>query len=200
MENLSIYLLSLLIPLTNKQISKLEEESISGLLDTVKEAKRLCDMFGIKMKLNTVVNRFNFQEDMNKGITELAPFRWKVFQVLELKGENDGKGSSLRDVRPFLIASDEFSQYLDRHKHQKCLVPENNSEMQNSYLILDENMCFLDCSSAGKIPSPSILKVGVKEALKKSGFDESMFIQRGGVYDWLREPDSCNITDAKLDW
>lgn len=28
---------------------------------------------------------------MNDLITELSPCRWKVFQVLELKGENSGK-------------------------------------------------------------------------------------------------------------
>jgi len=32
----------------------------------------------IMFKMNTVVNRFNFQEDMNDAVAEIAPFRWKV--------------------------------------------------------------------------------------------------------------------------
>jgi len=46
-------------------------------------------------------------------------------------------------------------------------------------------MRFLNCTN-GKVPSHSILAVGVNEALAESGFDEAMFGQRGGVYDWNR--------------
>ena len=59
--------------------------------------------------------------------------------------------------------------------------------MQNSYLILDEKMRFLNCSNGGKVPSESILEVGVEKALLQSGFDQEMFHKRGGVYDWTRE-------------
>jgi radical S-adenosyl methionine domain-containing protein 2 len=59
--------------------------------------------------------------------------------------------------------------------------------MQNSYLLLDEDMRFLDCSNGAKIPGESILKVGVEKALMQAGFDHSMFVQRGGVYDWTRD-------------
>lgn len=29
-------------------------------------------------KLNTVVNKYNWEEDMNDRIDEIRPFRWKV--------------------------------------------------------------------------------------------------------------------------
>jgi radical S-adenosyl methionine domain-containing protein 2 len=45
------------------------------------------------LKLNTVVNRLNYAEDMRENIESLDPFRWKVFQVLELEGENVGEGA-----------------------------------------------------------------------------------------------------------
>ena len=64
--------------------------------------------------------------------------------------------------------------------------------MQNSYLLLDENMAFLDCSGGGKVPGQSILTVGVEKALQQAGFDHSMFHQRGGVYDWRRERETRN--------
>lgn len=43
---------------------------------------RWCGEYGIMFKLNTVVCRYNFEEDMSALVEELMPFRWKVFQVL----------------------------------------------------------------------------------------------------------------------
>lgn len=73
--------------------------------------------------------------------------------------------------------------------------------MKNSYLILDEYMRFLNCTKNGKEPTESILKVGVKQALEQSGFDENMFFQRGGAYDW-KKSDSCTSTcsSKEYDW
>lgn len=38
-----------------------------------------CRDRGIKFKLNTVVNRYNVDEDMSHGIEAIAPSRWKVW-------------------------------------------------------------------------------------------------------------------------
>jgi len=46
--------------------------------------------FSHRFKINTVVNAFNWEEDMSDELEKLAPSRWKVFQVLVLKTENDG--------------------------------------------------------------------------------------------------------------
>lgn len=46
-----------------------------------------CRESEIKFKLNTVVTRLNYEEDMNEHINILNPFRWKVFQVLIVEGE-----------------------------------------------------------------------------------------------------------------
>lgn len=54
-------------------------------------------------------------------------------------------------------------------------------------------MRFLDCREGRKDPSKSILDVGVKKAILFSGFDEVMFLKRGGKYVWSKE-------DMKLEW
>lgn len=43
-----------------------------------------CRDRGIMFKMNTVVNRYNWEEDMNDGVAEINPFRWKVmsFSIL----------------------------------------------------------------------------------------------------------------------
>ncbi|KAF8335558.1 hypothetical protein F5887DRAFT_891868 [Amanita rubescens] len=133
----------------------------------------------------------NWDEDMNDQIEELAPFRWKVFQVLLLDSENTGAESgSIRDARNLVITKEQFEAFLDRHASQKCLVPEDNEAMKDSYLNLDERMRFLDCRDGGKKPGRSLLEVGVQDALQDSGFDEKAFMERGGIFDWKKDSES----------
>lgn len=61
-----------------------------------------------------------------------------------------------------------------------------------SYLLMFQ-MRFLNCRNGRKEPSKSILDVGVEAAIKFSGFDEMMFLKRGGKYVWSK-------ADMKLDW
>eukprot|EP00798_Chlamydomonas_sp_ICE-L_P020534 gene20534-27324_t len=118
-----------------------------------------------------------------EGVRSPPSGRWKVFQVLLLAGENTGDANSLRDATALTVTAQQFQEFLQRHSGQRSLVPEDNSEMQNSYLLLDEQMRFLDCSNGSKEPSESILEVGVDQALSKSGFDMETFLKRGGVYE-----------------
>ena len=59
--------------------------------------------------------------------------------------------------------------------------------------LLLVQMRFLDCRSGAKIPSKSVLDVGVENAINASGFDEIMFFRRGGKYTWSK-------ADMNLDW
>ncbi|XP_063771528.1 S-adenosylmethionine-dependent nucleotide dehydratase RSAD2 isoform X2 [Pseudophryne corroboree] len=154
--------------------------------------RKWCQEYNVAFKINSVINRYNVDEDMNKEITMVNPIRWKVFQCLIIEGENCGE-DALRQAEQFIITDDEFKGFLDRHKNMKCLVPESNQQMRDSYLILDEYMRFLDCRNNRKDPSRSILDVGVENAIKFSGFDEKMFFKRGGKYVWSK-------ADLKLEW
>ena len=155
--------------------------------ERVLRVREMCSGHGILFKMNTVVNSLNWQEDMNEHVEKLDPYRWKAFQVLILEGENSGRNGDLRDATELRVSRRQFDAFCKRHAGQKALIPESNEVMQNSYLLLDEEMRFLDCSKGGKVPSDSILKVGVGQALEQAGFDHAMFEQRGGVYDWERE-------------
>jgi radical S-adenosyl methionine domain-containing protein 2 len=64
--------------------------------------------------------------------------------------------------------------------------------MKSSYLILDEEMRFLDKGDGEETYSESILKVGVEEALKNIRFDEEEFLKRKGDYLFQNE-----ITNGK---
>lgn len=161
-------------------------------LSTLKPIEGWCRAYRVAFKINTVVNVHNWEEDMSSEILELNPVRWKVFQCLLIGGENAGPDAK-RNAESFVISDDQFQSFLKRHENVKQLVPESNSMMRDSYLILDEYMRFLDCTKGRKDPSKSILDVGVADALKFSGFDEAMFLKRGGKYTWSKR-------DMKLEW
>nr|XP_055182947.1 S-adenosylmethionine-dependent nucleotide dehydratase RSAD2 isoform X2 [Nyctereutes procyonoides] len=161
-------------------------------VENLQKLRTWCRDYRVAFKINSVINRFNVDEDMREQIKALNPVRWKVFQCLLIEGENSGE-DALREAQRFVISDEEFEGFLDRHKEVSCLVPESNQKMRDSYLILDEYMRFLNCQNGRKDPSKSILDVGVEEAIKFSGFDEKMFLKRGGKYVWSK-------ADLKLDW
>ena len=142
-----------------------------------------CKEYGVMFKVNTVVNRYNFQEDMNSAIQEIGPVRWKCFQVLIVPEENGSK-EALWDATKFVISDDEWKLFCDKHKHQKCFVLEGNDVMASSYLLLDEYLRFLN--KGVKDPMKSILEIGVEEAMKDVYWDERAFNERGGVYQWSK--------------
>ncbi len=174
---------------TNKAIGR----GAGSHLASTRAVAAWCRELGVGFKLNTVVNRYNWREDMNAEIAALRPMRWKVFQVLTIEGENDGGSNSRRDARSFNVSDEEFRQFVARHSGRGLpMVVEDNAKMRASYLILDERMRFLDCSGGRKQPSGSILDVGVARALAASGFDQDMFLKRGGRYEWTRKDRDCS--------
>lgn len=156
-------------------------------LERVKKVRQMCREQNIIFKMNTVVCSLNWEEDMREFVEQLQPKRWKAFQVLILRDENSGGVNELRDARDLVVTREQFDAFIKRHEGLDMLIPEPNDVMQNSYLLLDENLCFLDCSKGGKVPSESILDVGVERALAQAGFDHDAFQKRGGEYEWRRE-------------
>nr|XP_057947098.1 S-adenosylmethionine-dependent nucleotide dehydratase RSAD2 isoform X2 [Doryrhamphus excisus] len=161
-------------------------------LDSLYKICSWCQQYKVAFKINSVINAFNVDEDMVEPIVRLNPVRWKVFQCLLIDGENVGE-KALREAERFIISEEQFQDFLDRHSSVPYLVPESNEKMRNSYLILDEYMRFLDCREGRKDPSKSILDVGVEKAINFSGFDEKMFLKRGGKYVWSK-------ANMKLEW
>jgi radical S-adenosyl methionine domain-containing protein 2 len=163
-------------PATNAAIGRGDgRESKNQHIERALNVRDLCARHDILFKMNTVVCSLNHREDMNEYVTSLDPYRWKAFQILVLEGENAGGVGDLRDARPLQVSREKFDAFCDRHERQSALIPEPNDVMQNSYLLLDEQLRFLDCSANGKVPSESILEVGVEKALGQAGFDFDMF-------------------------
>lgn len=141
-----------------------------------------CHALGIRVKMNTVVTALTWQEDMSPVVRAVAPERWKVFQVLRVVGQNDGR------VEPLLIGAQQFEAFVRRHRHLTGegfrLVPEDNQAMIDSYVMVDPLGRFFGNTGGVHRTSRPILEVGVEGALREIGFDPMKLDSRGGRYEW----------------
>ncbi|OCK76590.1 radical SAM enzyme, partial [Lepidopterella palustris CBS 459.81] len=171
----------------NREIGRVEPGKEARNVEQLRRVSEWCRTYGIKFKLNTVICRLNWQEDMASAVQELNPFRWKVFQVLLVESENDATAKDRKgDFDKFYITDAQFETFCQLHKHLKCFVPESNRVMKSSYLILDEYLRFLDKGDGKETTSECILDVGVAKALQQVRFDQAAFHDRGAEYDWSR--------------
>ena len=136
----------------------------------------------IRLKINTVVNSVNWEEDFTRFIRLAQPERWKLLQALRVKGQND------RYIADFEITAAQFAAYVQRNRVVEddgiSVVPENTAAMTESYVMIDPAGRFFDNVQDSYRYSDPILEVGVAEALKQVSIDPERFHQRGGRYDW----------------
>ena len=135
---------------------------------------------GIRLKINTVVTRYNHGEDMTGFIREAAPERWKIMQALAVRGQND------RNAGLFEVTGGQFDAYVKRNRSVEGIkvVPESNDLMTGSYVMVDPIGCFFDNTKGSHTYSRPILKVGVSSALQDVKTDPERFGMRGGHYEW----------------
>ena len=143
-----------------------------NLVETIKK-------YGYGLKINTVVNKVNYKENLTEFIEYAKPKRWKVLQVLPIVGQND------KNINDFKITDDEYQCFLNKHKNIETLVPESNNAIKGSYVMVDPAGRFFDNTEGTHNYSKPILEVGVPIALKKMGYNVKKFKSRGGVYNWV---------------
>ena len=134
---------------------------------------------GYGLKINTVVNRMNYLEDMTGFIRFVSPKRWKVFQALPMIGQND------ENIDKFRISIKEFHIFLYTHRNLgHLLIPETNDQIMGSYVMVDPAGRFFENIGGVHRYSQPILEVGVQQALQGVQYDKAKFLERGGVYNW----------------
>ncbi|MCY4364767.1 MAG: viperin family antiviral radical SAM protein, partial [Chloroflexi bacterium] len=82
----------------------LSEPDYLRIMDMLKER-------GVHLKINTVVTQSNKDEGLAGFIADAQPERWKVFQVLPVRGQNDGL------VDDLVVTNEEFSSYVSRNRY-----------------------------------------------------------------------------------
>lgn len=137
--------------------------------------------YGYRLKINTVVSAVNWKEDMSSFILNANPERWKLFQVLPVRGQNSAC------VDDFLITDKKFNAFIERHNKVNEVLPvigETNDLMTASYAMVDPAGRFFDNSKGQHTYSRPILDIGVEIALKEVSIDVHKFRSRDGIYDW----------------
>ncbi len=155
----------------------LATEHYFSLADKVKQ-------HGYGLKVNTVVNRYNFSESMSEFIRHAKPVRWKVLQALPIIGQNDLKIEDLK------ISAEQFQFFLDTHADiSDCtsIVPESNEQMLGSYAMVDPAGRFYDNAEGKHNYSRPILEIGARLAIQQANYDFDKFLDRGGIYRWKRQ-------------
>lgn len=134
--------------------------------------------FDYRLKINTVVNRNNFNENMNDFIQYANPERWKVLQALSIEGQNDEYIGNLA------VSKEEFMLFVRRHKGNKCLVVETDKQMVNSYVMIDPAGRFFSNETGKHRYSREISEIGIINAFNEMNYDFNKFENRNGLYDW----------------
>lgn len=146
---------------------------------SVEVAKNVNDL-GIKLKINTVVTKLNYLEDMKSFIEKLEPHRWKVFQYLHMIGCNDDYSSDME------VTTEQFEIFIRNNQQTRLRdfekpVFERNSDMLGSYLMLspDGDLTIDRGQSYSKIPLEDLVCGDISQFV-----DSSKYLNRGGDYKW----------------
>lgn len=124
---------------------------------------------GLRLKINTVVNAFNWREDMAKLISDLAPDKWKVLRMLPTLTDD------------LAISDAEFQAFIQRHQClNQIICAEDNVGMAESYLMLDPYGRFFQnrLGQQGYEYSEPIPAVGVATALSQTRMSADKFRAR----------------------
>jgi len=135
---------------------------------------------GIALKINTVVNAYNWQEDMTEPVVKANPDRWKVLQVTPMAGQND------KGIEEMEVTTAQFNHFVEHHwlvsQHGITMVAEPVEVIRGSYAMVSPDGRFFGNEQGCHAYSDPILKVGVSEAFSQVHFDANKFQSRGGRY------------------
>lgn len=131
--------------------------------------------FNYKLKINTVVNRFNEHENMYDFIDYSKTRRWKVFDTLRVVGQNETQYNAIK--------STDFEGFVIRNAHDSMVV-ETNDLMTGSYLLIDPKGRFYENWGEETTKSKSLITHSVEECLSQITLNKEKFLERGGIYEW----------------
>jgi radical S-adenosyl methionine domain-containing protein 2 len=146
---------------------KLQVLSLGGLATTIKEGRRINPE--MRLKINTVVNALNFADDLGSTIRALSPEKWKVLRALPVISDE------------LAVTDRQFSDFLGRHHSlQNIISAEDNSDMVESYIMIDPQGRFFqnNLDGQGYRYSSQINEVGANAAFGQIRWQATKFLSR----------------------
>jgi radical S-adenosyl methionine domain-containing protein 2 len=155
----------------NSQIGRLDGRGkhldVASLIDQIVTMRRINPR--MVLKINTVVNEGNWQENLTSLISTLAPSRWKVLRMLPA-------------VTNDLAVSDaQFQSFVERHSAlSNIMCVEDNDDMVQSYIMVDPHGRFFQnrTGQTGYDYSASIIDVGALAAFESMKWSAQKFSAR----------------------
>jgi radical S-adenosyl methionine domain-containing protein 2 len=127
----------------------------------------------LDLKVNTVVNAMNWQEDLTPLIQLLTPKKWKVLKMLPTLTED------------LSVSDAQFQAFVHRHQTKvSVMCAEDNTDMSESYIMIDPLGRFYQNSTEhkGYNYSSPIMDVGIAEAFSQVMFSSPKFCSRYADY------------------
>ena len=132
---------------------------------------------GVPAKINTTISKYNAHEDLSDFIKKMNPIRWKVFQAMRVKGQNE------RKCKQWMVDRSDFEVFVSRHEAAGVYpIAEPEEVMRGSYAMISPDGRFFDSTTGMHKYSDPILDVGVQEAWEQILFDPSLFTYRTASY------------------
>lgn len=159
---------------TNRRIGRIDRSGRVVCLDEMYDLitlARACNP-ELFIKINTVVNSLNIDEDLSGMVERLRPNKWKLLRVLP----------AVTDA--LSITDQQFASFVARHRHLgNILSVEDNQDMTESYIMVDPCGRFFQNqkNSSNNNPyiySEPILDVGADAAFAQIKFDVEKFAGR----------------------
>ena len=169
--NIAPYLVKLGISLDSPNLKTLQQigrmtksgktYSNQSIVQSVKRAREINP--NIIIKINTIVNFFNKDEDFSPLIDSIEPDEWSAIQVLDFFDKDAA------------ISSDEFEIFIGFHRERypELLFSENNEDYSASFLMISPENNFKPSiwGLKGYTHSDPIHKVGAVKAISQIDFD-----------------------------
>jgi len=135
---------------------------------------------GISLKINSVITAQNFNEQVYPFIARLRPDRWKIFQALQVDGQN---ALSAKDV----VCDDAmYTHFRTQNEHKlkpaTTTIFEDNDAMTGSYAMIDPYGRFFDNTLGHHQYSSPIFEGGFAKTYSEISVNHTKFKARGGEY------------------
>lgn len=99
---------------------------------------------GIKLKVNTVITKYNCNLDMSKLIKNTSIDRWKVLRMLKIDNEN-------KEFHHICPSDKEFLTFVKNHSNYNFVL-ENDDDLKSTYIFVSPSGELMD-NSTGSIKS-----------------------------------------------
>lgn len=142
--------------------NKMNKDYLSDVIDKLVSLNP-----SIKIKFNTVISEYNYNEEIVNDLLSFNPDKIKIFKVMNFGDYN----SALTNVM--------FNNFLSNNNiTDKRVFLEDNNQMTHSYLMIDPAGRFFQNGSSKYEYSDPIYSVGIEHAFESINFDFKKYVKR----------------------